>query len=215
MGKANNQMNFSQGSPFFKSHKKGLNQFSKKGKSSLAQHKKFLNSNFRKDNILKKNNSTKSDFLKKKMKGFKGRGYSLNKDINIFTQKMQKKSKLNNEYGDNDDYGFQKKTELNKFLKQKKNTKPKGLKNGSLKHYKKAFTSKPKLKSNGIKGFKKQKTSGKKVIKGLAIETSFDEEEKKIKGLMLSTDNISFSNNIATNQEKFSSDLNIYTRAKQ
>jgi hypothetical protein len=209
-------MNFSQGTPFFKSHKKGINQFSKKGINSMIESKKFLHTKLKKDIILKKNNSTKSDFLLKKMSGFKqgSRGLSLNKETSNFGNKVTKKTKLNNEYGDDNDYGFQKKTKLDKFLKSKKSGKITGFKSGSMKQYKKAFTAKSKFKG-GMKNNPKSKPCGKKGFPGLQIQTSFDEENNSKNELLVTNDNISFANNVTSNDEKSSPDLNIYSRAKK
>lgn len=180
----------------------------------MIESKKFLHTKLKKDIILKKNNSVKSDFLLKKMSGFKpgSRGLSLNKEISNFGNKVTKKSKLNNEYGENNDYGFHKKTKLDKFLKQKKGSKISGFKGGSMKQYKKALTTHPKFNKTGVKKNVKNKGTGKKGFSGLQIQTSFDDGNGNNQ-LLVTNDNISFANNVPANDN--TPKLNIYQTNKK
>lgn len=236
-------MNFSQGTPFFKSHKMSTNHFGKKNLNSKmdSRKNKLSNTRFKKDLFLKKNKSQKSEFLnKKRLKGFgknpfgknQSRNGSMQKDgKSLFGSKFGKKTKkkLNDEYGHNE-FGIHKKSNLEKFLQrnsrdgQIKNFKsesmrsnPKGFKPG-LKQKRKGESYKVQAKIKNTSTFSKKK----KNFKTLHIETSFEEKKKKNNesldknNEMTNGDIISFANNTnIPDNNIFHNDLNIYSRAKK
>lgn len=181
MAKTTKNANFSKGmAPFFKSHNAGSGLGGKKGISALMKGSKAkqLNPKRKKELVLKKASSAKSEFLLRKLaKGKKqgSRNGSLKKEGSMFGKKMGKQSlsRLGNEYGN--DYGFGNKG---------KSTRP-----GETKA--KSRQEKPSRAETKSKGLKKKRP------KNLQIDTEDDGEQAGAGAIqpLRQGENISFSNN--------------------
>ena len=144
----------------------------------------------------------------------------------------KKITKLTDEYGQRD-YGFPKKTNLERFLKR--NSKEHQFKTGNRKSYQKGFkpTAKQKWKGeshkveSSIRKSSNAALEAKKNFKTLQIQTIFEQEEMKNEGDLKETnsivmnqiargENISFADNSnISHKNVFENDLNIYSRQKK